>query len=243
MLNDILAIGDKIEIKPLNNEGNPIEGARTYASMLTYIEDDKTIHITAPIVLNNIIHLAVGNKFQLRFYSSKGLLQCTCVALSHYKDNKALIYIVKLTSALTKLQRRQYYRLECIHDIEYSKIEDEIIPDSGINNITNEKVEKIAPKWQKGAIIDISGGGIRFSSEYELHKWDKIKIRLELLISNKIHRMEPEAIVVASGNVINRKDLFEHRVQFSNISKIDREAIIRYIFEQDRLRRKNEKAD
>ena len=243
MLSDILAIGDKIEIKPLNSEGHPIDAAKAYASMLTHIEDETTIHITAPIMLNNIIHLPIGNKFQLRIYSSKGLLQCTCVSVSSYKDNRTLIYIVRLTSGLTKLQRRQYYRLELIHDIEYSKIEDVKSFEIDKNNVKHEKIEKLAQKWQKGAIIDISGGGVRFSSEYELHKWDTIKIRLELLVNKKLYRTEPEALVVASGRVDNRRDLFEHRVQFSNISKMDREALIRYIFEQDRIRRKNEKAD
>ena len=38
-----------------------------------------------------------------------------------------IISLVKLNSDLEKIQRRQYYRLECIHDIDYRLISEEEI--------------------------------------------------------------------------------------------------------------------
>lgn len=243
MLKDIIAIGDKIDIRPLDHEGKPMYGTRPYASMLVNIEDEETIHITAPINQNKLVLLHTDKEYHLCFYTEKGLFQCKCTSLGHYKDNKTVVLNVKLTSRIVKLQRRQYYRLECIHDVKYRFLteNDDKIP------INYDKIEqnneKVEHNWTKGAIIDISGGGARLNSSIHHQKGDKIRIKLDLVIGNKLHQMELDAEVLASSRVDNRNDLYEHRVQFSNISKKDREDLIRYIFEQDRLRRKNEKAD
>jgi c-di-GMP-binding flagellar brake protein YcgR len=244
MHNEIISIGDKIDIKPLDNEGKPVHGARTFASQLVNIESSDTIHITAPIVHNKIMVLNVGRYFNLCFYTAKGLYQCNCVVLSNYKDNKTVVSEVRLTSKLEKFQRRQYYRLECIHDIEYRMIsidEENQLKEHDSNDHNKENANKYT--WIKGAVIDISGGGARMSSAVEQKKGDQIKIKLELVIGNNLRCMELDAVVVASAKVMNRRDVFEHRVQFNNISHKDRDDLIKYIFEQDRRRRKNDKTD
>lgn len=243
MHNEIISIGDKIDIRPLDSEGKPVHGTRALASQLVNIDDSDTIHIAAPIVHNKIMLLSAGKNFNLCFYTSKGLYQCNCIALNNYKDNKTVVSEVKLTSKLEKFQRREYYRLECIHDIEYRPItlDEEIkLKDHGSNNI---KEETNKHTWTKGAIIDISGGGARLSSAVEQIKGEKIKLRLELVIGNNLRSMELEAVVIASNRVMNRRDMFEHRIQFKNISHKDRDDLIKYIFEQDRRRRKNDKVD
>lgn len=243
MLNDIILIGDKIDIRPLDHEGKPMYGTRPYASMLVNIEDEETIHITAPIIQNKLVLLHTGREYHLTFYTETGLFQCKCTSISHYKDNKTVVLKIKLTSKIVKLQRRQYYRLECIHDIKYRFLteDDDGVPKN--NDKIEQNNEKVEHNWIKGAIIDISGGGARLNSAIRHQMGDKIRIKLELVIGSKLRVMELDAEVLASGRVENRSDLYEHRVQFSNISKKDREDLIRYIFEQDRLRRKNEKAD
>lgn len=243
MLRDIITIGDKIDIRPLDHDGKQVQGARPYASMLVNIEDEEIIHITAPINQNKVLILHPDREYHLCFYTETGLFQCKCASLGHYKDNKTVVLRVKLRSRIEKLQRRQYYRLECIHDITYRFLteNDERLPK--INDIIKQNNEKFEHNWIKGAIIDISGGGARIKSASSHQKGDKIRIKLDLVIGNKLRLMELDAEVLASYKVENRNDLFEHRVHFYNISRRDREDLIKYIFEQDRLRRKNEKAD
>ena len=49
------------------------------------------------------------------------------------------------------------------------------------------------------------------------------------------------ANVVSSGRILTRTDAYEHRVEFIDIIQRDREALIRYIFEQERKKRRNDK--
>lgn len=244
MLSDIIAIGDKIDIRTLDHEGKPMYASRPYASMLVNIEDEDIIHISAPIIQKKIVLLRTGREYHLSFYTEKGLFQCKCISLGeHYKDNKTVVIKVKLTSNITKLQRRQYYRLECVHDVKYRLLtenDEKVLKNGDKIEQNNENIEH---NWIKGAIIDISGGGARLNSEIRHQVGDKIKISLDLVISGKLRQMELDAEVLACERVENRNDLFEHRIRFSNISKKDREDLIKYIFEQDRIRLKNEKAD
>jgi len=243
MLNNAIAIGDKIDIRAIDHEGKPIFATTPYASQLINIEDKETIHISAPLLQNKIVLMHPEREYHLTFYTSSGLYQCKCISVGQYRDNRLVVIKVRLTSEIAKLQRRQYYRLELLHDIEYRLLTEKDEEDSKNNGKKEQNNEKFEHNWIKGAIIDISGGGARFSSAVQHKKGDRIRIKLELELGSKQISMEPDAEVLASERVLNRYDLYEHRVQFYNISKKDREDLIKYIFEQDRKKRKNEKAD
>lgn len=243
MLNSLIAIGDKIDIRPLDYDGKPMLAIKPYASMLVNIEDDETIHITAPLIQNKIAFLHEDKGYHLCFYTDKGLYQCNCIALDYYKDNKTVVLRVKITSKLVKFQRRKYYRLECVHDIKYR-----ILTENKENRLPNDdnadqKDENMRHNWIKGAIIDISGGGAKLSSHVEHKKGDKIEIMLELVMGKSLRDMVLKAEVIASEKIPERRGRYEHRVQFYNITQKDRDDIIKYIFEQDRKRIKNEKND
>ena len=50
-----------------------------------------------------------------------------------------------------------------------------------------------------------------------------------------------QALILSSNKMINRQGFYEHRVQFRDIPKEEREAIIKFIFEEERRQRKREK--
>ena len=243
MLNDNIIIGGKIDIRPINHEGKPMLKATPYASLLVNIEDEETLHIAAPIIQNKVALLHTDREYHLCFYTDMGLYQCNCIPINYYKDNKMVVIRVKLTSEPVKFQRRQFYRLECIHDVEYRMFSDEEEMAAQENDNVEQNDQKFDHIWLNGVIIDISGGGARLNSAFQHNKGDKIKIKLDLAIGNSLRNMELTAVVIATDKVANRNDRFEHRVQFYNISRKDRDDLIKYIFEQERLRRKNGKAD
>ena len=252
MLREILTLGDKIDIKPLDSNGRPLHNAKIFASQLVDFVDFDVVNITAPIVYGKAMPLIIGNYFNLCLYSNKGLYQCTGVVLSNHKENNMLITVVRITTNLEKIQRRQYYRLECIHDLEYRVItrEEEIIEKKFRFNefesdeehtACKERLSQIEKHWIKGTISDISGGGARFNSEKLHNKGDKIKIQLDIVIANDAKRLILGADVIASGRIMNRNDIYEHRVEFADIGQKEREDLIKFIFEQDRRRRRNDK--
>lgn len=252
MLQEVLSVGDKIDIKPIGQNGRVVVGARTYVSQLVDFVDPDVINIAAPIVLGRTLPLQVGERFNLCFYTEKGLYRCNCLVLSNHRDNKTIITVVRITTNLEKFQRRQYYRLECIHDIEYRTItlEEQILErrldDNSFKNADERaeismKLSEMDKEWKAASITDISGGGAKFTSGSSLHIGDKLRMRLSFINSPGTKSMILGALVVATGQILTRVGAYEHRVQFDDISQKEREVLIKYIFEQERKRMRNDK--
>lgn len=251
MLREIVKIGDKIEIKPLNNNGELINSSNIFISQLVdYIEDDK-IGIATPIRHGMIVILERQKYYRLYFYTSKGLYQCNCVMLQTYRENKTILALVRLTSEPEKIQRRQYYRLECIHEIEYRiitqeeiKLEERLhsgkITDSHELSNIKKKLAQIDKFWNQASVMDLSGGGCRFNSLHELQAGDKIRVRFDYIFRDELKKLEITADIIASRKLPDRS-VYEHRAEFSNITKNDREDLIKYIFKQERRLRRNDK--
>ncbi|MDF2540098.1 MAG: hypothetical protein K0S76_3119 [Herbinix sp.] len=251
MLSEVLTLGDKIDIKPLDRSGKPVHNARTFVSQLIDFVDFDVINIAAPIVHSKALILPAGENFNLCFYSAKGLYQCKSVVLSNHKENNTIVSMVRITTNLEKVQRRQYFRLECIHDIEYRVItkEEEILErklkTEDFRN-TDERAEcrkrlnQFDKEWLRAAITDISGGGARFNSALQHSQGDKVRIKFVFLSGNETKRLLLGADIISSNRILNRTDAYENRVEFKDIMQKDREDLIKYIFEQERKRRKKE---
>lgn len=253
MLRDILTVGDKIDIKPIDKNGKPVTNARTFVSQLVDFVDFDVINIAVPIVYGKAIILGVGENYNLCFYSNKGLYQCNCVVLSNHKENNTIVSVVRLTTNLEKFQRRQYFRLECLLEMEYRVMtpEEEILTRKLLaenfktpeeRTACRKRLSQIENQWIQAAITDISGGGARFNSSQEHSHGDRLRIKLDLVIGNDLKKMVLVADVVSSSRIMNRIGFYEHRVAFNDIIQKDREDLIKYIFEQERKRRKNDKS-
>lgn len=254
MLQDILSIGDKVHIRQVDHSGKPIRNIQPYVSQLVDFDDTKAIHISAPIVNNQIYLLESNRRYNLCFYTGKGLYQCTCEVIEKCKDNNIVILKVMLISDLEKLQRRQYYRLEMLHEIDYrlvSKEEEQIerlmrqLMQSEIANSVEvdnlkKKLKELDHSWETTTITDLSGGGTRFNSKKIHQPGDKLKIRLDFITSGHLKKLIIDSVIVSASKLINLPGVYEYRVEFMNIRKKDRDDLIKYIFEQERRRRKNE---
>lgn len=252
MLREVLALGDKIDIKPLDREGKPLHNSRSFASQfLDFVESD-VINIAAPIVFGKAVILGVGAYFNLCLYTAKGLYQCNCIVLSNHKEVNTIVSVVRIITNLEKYQRRQYYRLECILDIEYRIVskEEEILEqklrsddfqNDQERDVCKTKLAEFAKSWISGTVVDLSGGGARYNSPKQHSQGDKAKIKFNLTLSNGVKKLLIGANLIASTKIMNRIDIFEHRVEFIEITTKEREDLIRFIFEQERRLRKNDR--
>ena len=251
MLQDLFTLGDKIDIKPLDNNGRTPHNARTFVSQLVDIIDSDVISIASPIVYGKALVLNPGTCYTMSIYSNKGVYQCNSEVLSNKRDNNMFVTVVRITTRPEKVQRRQYYRLECVHDITYRLYtRDEQLLEQKLkeNNFKNEEeyikckqeLSKYESNWMKGTVIDISGGGARFSSKTLHHSGDIIRIDLEIKIGKEIKRLKLGAKMISSREIANRNNIYDHRIEFHDIKAKDRENLIRFIFEQDRRRRSND---
>lgn len=252
MLSEIVNIGDKIELKQLDNRGELMKSSKTYVSqMIDYVEDN-IITIATPIKNGVTVILEREAGYRLYFYTNKGLYQCDCTMLQTYRENNMVLAAVKIISEPKKIQRRQYYRLECVQEIQYRVVTEEErrleerlangkFADSDEKAEISKKLSDFNKKWNYGSIIDLSGGGCRFNSDEQLKPGDRIRIRLELMTKKGLKKLDIFADTISSLKIIDRVGYYEHRAEFYNITEKDREDLIKYIFEQERRLRKNDK--
>lgn len=252
MIRDFVSIGDRLELNKIRISTMELEDEKIYKSQILDFVDEQTAIILMPIEKGRIIPLSVGDKYNVRFFTKKGLFQCNSIITGRSKLNNIYVLTIELTSDLEKNQRREFYRLECVLDIEYyliSDIEIEVMNKIKSNSFKSDTefenyliaLDECKRDWFKGIIVDISGGGARFVSD-RIHEYgNMIHISVPSEPSIKLKNKWIKAIIISSEKMMNRQGFYEHRIQFKDIAKEDREVIIRYIFKEERKQRNKDK--
>ena len=180
-----------------------------------------------------------GTRYEVVIYNNKGLFSCIGQVVSRSKVDTIYLVELSLVTKLKKNQRREFYRLECLIDLNYCIINHEVYDATKTKEITyfadlcSKKVK------EKAIIIDISGGGIRFAASYLLG--EKTYVYLEFNLGSIPIKVLGE--VIYSSFMKHRDDIYEIRVKFVDITSDVRERIIRYIFEEERKIRQLKKGN
>ncbi|MBN2222401.1 MAG: PilZ domain-containing protein [Vallitaleaceae bacterium] len=223
MIHSSVSLGDKVELTKKTKSMD----VETHYSMIYEIVDEHRILIQAPIESGKIIPLESDALYYICINTQRGLYRGEAELTKRIKEDKLHLLEMQLKSPMTKYQRRQYYRMNCILNFSYrSYLADE------------DKDEEV---WHHGTLLDISGGGIRFSTDEMVENGKTIKCHLNL------HMHESFIDIFCDGIVIQCKEVepgiknYQTRVHFVEMSIDDREKIIKFIFEEERLKRKKEK--
>lgn len=244
MLSKILSLGDRLELSRVMSEEkrnqlkkeNSIE-AKPFVSQIYDIVDEEQLKIAMPIVEGRVIPLPINTRYDVCFFTSGGLYKSRVVITDRYKEDGLYVLVAELMSDLKKYQRRQYYRLECTLDIEYRLLED-----SEVEMFRNEP-ERIQEMIEDGEfttaiVLDISGGGIRFASEEHLEPGSNLLLNLNIITGTGQNVYGVMARILSSVRIINKENMYEQRAEYLEITGHTREAIIKFIFEQERRLRK-----
>lgn len=239
MLTKLVLPGEKVEIESFEKTilGDASD-KKAYASKVYDIIDGEQFEVLMPMEQTKLILLPVDGLYNMCFYTKKGLYQACARIVDRYKNNNIYILLCELTTQLKKYQRREYYRFSCIVDMQSRLLDEEEIAIMEKEQI----VYKEGQQMSNAVIVDISGGGIRFVTKgYHYEPGDLIYLTYTLPISkNEIKAYEISGKVLASKPVPDKREEFEHRVQYINIRKSEREEIIRFIFEEERKNRQRE---
>ena len=142
MKENVINIGDKVEMYRISAQVENNDVRRQYLSrVLDYMEDDQ-IKLAMPMEGGRMIPLTVGDMYEVCFYTSNGLFQARMEIVDRYKENNIFMLVGEFRSDLEKCQRRQYYRLEKIIDIDYRNYtrEEEILERRlQLNDFANEE--------------------------------------------------------------------------------------------------------
>ncbi|MBR1875939.1 MAG: flagellar brake protein [Lachnospiraceae bacterium] len=244
MLTDYVVPGDKLELTDLRSEEKAAMGdgeKKVYSSRIYDIPSEDEIHVNMPMDGTKLILLPVDKELDLCFYTGTGLYQCYARVKDRFRANNVFILCLELTSPLKKFQRREYYRLNCILNMKCRPINDEEY--EKVTEFNSVQILNTDLTLQDGTIVDISGGGARFISNEKFEKDAKILFKFALPTARKDTEYEVVGRVILSDEIEGRKGSFQNHIQFMNMDVDQRESIIRYIFEEERRKRKRERGE
>jgi len=248
-MSHLIETGTKLELKKIRHVDTTED--ISYVSRFLYQKSADEAVIEMPVKGGSLVALEPEELFQVCFYTSKGLYQCQCQVISRHYEDALPVAVIKFRSEFEKLQRRQYYRMECLLQMEFKTLTeeeyDELLFLKSIPKQDREEMKSEAEsredgqeRFYSGVSLDISGGGVRFNSGHAAEAGDIIALRIAF-VSEEARKLQLLfAKVLTVTPVQNRSGMFEHRVEFVSISNMERECIIRYIFLEERKRRKRE---
>ncbi len=228
----ILVPGCKLELNEITS--NKEKETVTYLSQIYDVDGDANrVSIAMPYNEGRMVVLSMGMRLDAFFYSKAKMYHSRVKVVDRYKTNNLFVLVVELESALKKVQRRQFFRYDVIMPIKYMKLDKEI---AELYDRLGELPESVTKgKLIEGQTINISGGGVKFAGT-KFEKGDRVYIELEYMLGMAAQKLKVTAGIIDSVNPQGRRDIFHNRVSFENVKNDDREALIRFIFEEERKR-------
>lgn len=218
-----LPIGIKLELELFNANGDAIKPK--FVSELEWVEDETVMYIATPIHEGTLYPVHVETLMNVVFIHKDDLYKFKAKVINRgVKDNISYLKISVL-GELIKIQRRQFFRFECTTPVRYKVLDYPGQTDT----------EKLPVK--KAATRDLSGGGICISTDekVELNKMLECELELDEGKSVKFVGQIVRSDLVKNQDVVK----YELGVLFKKIEYRDREAVIGFIFrEQRKLRKK-----
>jgi len=239
-----LVPGLKVEIRILqeaNRERSGLGTAHTYITTVFDTSDDGTLILNMPFDEGRLVPLPTDVRYEFVFATTKGLLKAEGTITQRFKKDNFYLLKVDFSSDIEKFQRREYYRLNCLIPMMYITLDQEAgaltsvsdIHDLLQSDITRERI------MGRGTIVDISGGGIRFTTSKDLGDVAYLMLQFSLNLDGKKEQIEIIGQVVSSHKV-EESGTSTYRVKILFKDSKCQEKIIRFIFEEERRQRKRE---
>lgn len=236
-----LKVGDKLDIKIQQSLENQDEAeTRTLKSVIYETGNDGTLEISMPTEGGKIILLAQGTFYELIFYTKTGMYRCVGMVRRRYKSEGLYMLTIEPKTELEKFQRREYYRHECTLDVNFFQLTEE---EAGMQRPTDQYQHhrRFYPGEQlrTGVALDISGGGVRMATKEPVQVQSRILMNFHL--SNAVVEQEIwiQGIVLRENVQEDSRKMTILRIAFITDDVELREQIIKYIFEEERKNRQN----
>lgn len=209
---EFINIGMKIDI--LRNNDKTLYPSQ----VLEIIEPDELI-IRGPMKKTQLILLHNEEEIEVTYYiENNGRFFFTAKVISRQLNNMYTLRI-KIISDIQKKQLRNYYRIPVTLDVEKSFT----ISKDGNDEIVTEKC----------VAKDISGGGLKLYCNYKHEIDDEIQLRFKV----KDNLIVGKAKIVRIEEVDTYNYKYSIGVSFTDITENNRDLIVKFVFEQQRILR------
>ncbi|MBE5828606.1 MAG: flagellar brake protein [Butyrivibrio sp.] len=239
MLTDYISPGNRVELKATGKVwmDEDVRTKHIYMSKIMDVTSDDRIEILMPFERGKIVLLPVDGEYSMCFYSTRGLFQCFAKIVDRYRSDNMYILVMDLTSELSKLQRREYYRFSCALELK-----SRLCSKEELEAFEKNRKYLVDPgdNLQRSVVVDISGGGLRFVANFQYEEESTIYCAYRLPGSLNDKEYEMICNVLKVQELESKPGLFEHRIQYLYIDENSREDIIHFIFEEERKIRKKQ---
>lgn len=242
-IDELIGPGDKIDLQLVGQieqkaNGKEIE-VRIFKSMLLDFVSDTEIEIAMPTEGSKMVLFNVGLRCSLVLYTEKGMYNCIGLVKQRYKKDNLYMLVMEIKTPLSKYQRREFFRVQCMIDMTYYQVPEEVTTLQTTEELFQETLKSEYFDAQNcGIIKDISGGGLRFISSQKHEKGDYLLIVVRLTNEKIDETFYLLAQVISSDSIESSNLSFVSRAKFIFKDIKDREKIVKYVFEEERRIRK-----
>lgn len=204
----VLTIGDKAIVRKKSKIDR-----NEYTTQIQDI-DDKIIRISTPMYRSALIRLRPDTRIEVLVFGASKVFEFDAEVKETFSEGNLNYTDILLTSSIKKIERRNYFRIELVKDIH-----------------VREKDEKELNEFIPAITIDLSGGGIQFSTSHKFTEGMVVEIKIEI---------DGKEILV-NGELLNRSwqdglGVYKYSVEFLDLSDLIQEMIVRYVFKLQRER-------
>ena len=226
-----LMVGCKLELVSCEDIANQVKNKKVYVSKIYDVLETDLLQIAMPIYEGKMVALNVGSSYLACFYTGKGLYECKIQVTSRYKTGQLFCLEVVMLGPLKKVQRREFFRLDCSIEATARIISDEEYE-------TGEFEE--SDDWMDIHIADISGGGVKMYQKEFIEPNEIVLLHFELPIDDNLVELEVVGRILRCMPLNGKTGMYDQRVEFMNISKENRDKIVKFIFNEQRMKRAKE---
>lgn len=183
----------------------------------TRIEEVGAESLSVAALFHNgeVVPLHEGTKVKLTFWDEAAAYSFVGKII-HRIAGPLPMFMLVLPKSLAKVQRRNYVRVPALFQVSY-----QIVTKNGLSD------------FQKGTMLDLSGGGMRFSAK------DRVADKSLLYVQLALPKGEMKTLVrVCRVEKMDDNKRFTVSVEFHDITERDRDQIIRGVFDIQRALRK-----
>lgn len=201
------------------------------------VKGDVVIHM--PSRQGKVVMLPSTVEYDIFIYTNVGIYQFIGKIVKQGKLETFPVYVIHPITELKKIQRREFYRFECLIPTEVVGISTELTDLPNMELIEQKIQETSQLEYVRATIVNLSGGGAKINSDKEIVAKEHMYVSFVLSTEKStVHIHVLARIVVSKYN--EELDIYENRVEFIFKDSEDRESIIKYIFDEDRRLRKKD---
>ena len=187
--------------------------------------------ITNPTQQSRMIPLHSGERFNAYFFLNK-IYTAPVTVVRNVTDGKFRVVELRLTGELDKYERRKFFRLDANLDVRYLLLTADNA--MAFKEATKNGTLLTMEGFEKGTTVDISGGGVKFTSKEKLPTGGMAIMHMKAFVDNKEKNYVFLGKIIVSEQHENIRQLFVHRAQFVDLRQDAREELVRFIFQCER---------